>query len=134
VEKLNCVLLVDDDITTNFLNESLIEEMEIAKQVMVAQNGEEALELVERHFKEHGHCPQLILLDINMPVMDGFDFLEAYQKLDLKDKDAVHIVMLTTSSNPVDIYKVKEFGVSDFLSKPLTEEGLKGILNKYSKS
>lgn len=71
MKKLNCVLLVDDDITTNFLNESLIEEMDIAKQIMVAQNGKEALELIERYFNEESSCPQLILLDINMPVMDG---------------------------------------------------------------
>lgn len=62
------------------------------------------------------------------------DFLEAYQGLDMKDKETVQIVMLTTSSNPVDTHKVKEFGVSDFLNKPLTEEGLKELLNKYSKS
>jgi CheY-like chemotaxis protein len=129
VKKLNCILLVDDDITTNFLNESLIEEIGITKQVLVAQNGKEGIEMVERYFQEQAACPQLILLDINMPVMDGFEFLEAFQKLDFEHKDSIVIIILTTSLNPIDVHKVKELGVSGFLSKPLTEEILNEILN-----
>ena len=129
MEKLSCILLVDDDDTTNFLNESLIEEMKVANQIMVANNGKEGLDQLESYFREHGSSPQLIFLDINMPVMDGFEFLENFQQLDEAHKASVKIIMLTTSSSPVDIQKIKNLGVNEFLSKPLTEEMLMRIVH-----
>ena len=130
MEKFNCILLVDDDATTNFLNESLIEEMKISHQVLVAYNGKEGLELLDNYFRVHGTYPELILLDINMPVMDGFEFLEAYQQLNREQTAAVKIIMLTTSSSQVDIQRIKKLGVSHFLSKPLTEEMLQNIVSE----
>ncbi len=120
--------MVDDDITTTYLNERLIKKLGIANQIMVARNGKEGLELVERFYKEQGILPELILLDINMPVMDGFEFLIEYRKLNIEDKESAQIVMLTTSSNPLDINKVRNLGVSGYLNKPLKAEGLNQIL------
>lgn len=77
--KLSCVLLVDDDPTTNFLNKLLLQRMEVAEQLLVAENGREALRTLTQTclLAEAPVCPALILLDVNMPIMNGFAFLEA---------------------------------------------------------
>ena len=83
--KLNCILLVDDDEPTNFLNQMVIEELDIAEQIRVAQNGQEALTYLKKTGigDENFPLPDLILLDINMPAMNGWEFLERYRKLNL---------------------------------------------------
>ncbi|MEX2595095.1 MAG: response regulator [Anditalea sp.] len=133
MRKLDRILLVDDDPTTNFLNELLINEMGITNELIIALNGQEALdELIETCIRNN-NCPNLILLDINMPVMNGFDFLKRFNELDFKNKHSIVVVMLTTSLNPRDNEKAKELKAKDHISKPLTKEGLKDILNKYFK-
>lgn len=130
MDKLSCTLLVDDDQVTNFTNQMLLEDMEVSEKVLVAHNGKEALQVIEQVCGEKD-CPQLILLDINMPVMNGFEFLKVYEKLNLVQKKSVVIVMLTTSLNPHDVDLLKEAPIQDFLNKPLTEEMVKALLKKH---
>lgn len=127
MKPINAILLIDDDEATNFMNGRLIEDMGITKELLIARNGLEALQIIQQRC-DAGGCPQLILLDINMPVMNGFEFLEAYQQLDFVYKQSVMIVMLTTSVNPKDLHKVQQLNLGNFLSKPLTEENLQTIL------
>jgi CheY-like chemotaxis protein len=134
-KKLNKILLVDDDYVTNFLNESLIQELEIAEQIKVANNGEEALGIVEgaciEQVNSHVHvCPDLILLDVNMPVMNGFEFLEAFERLKNCYKSKISVViMLTSSGNPTDLEMARKFDVAGYIYKPLTEEKLQQVLD-----
>lgn len=82
--KLCCILLVDDDSTTNYLNRKLLEKLAITDRVVVALNGHEALTVLATECPEASpSSPALIFLDINMPLMKGFEFLEAYQQLPL---------------------------------------------------
>jgi CheY-like chemotaxis protein len=130
MKKFSSVLLVDDDQITNFSNQILLEDMEVTQEVLVALNGLEALNLIERKCKE-GRCPQLILLDINMPVMNGFEFLQAYDELNVTCKQSVVVVMLTTSMNPVDVDRLRTLPVNGFLNKPLTEEMVRNLLLQH---
>lgn len=125
--KLNCILLVDDDEITNFINLNLLEDMQIASKVEITSNGKEAIQFLENNCMESS-CPELILLDINMPMMDGFEFLEHFQKLNLKNKNITKMVALTTSNNPKDIKKLQEYGVASLISKPLTKEKLENLI------
>lgn len=131
MQKLNCILLVDDDDITNFVHESLLEEADVTEEILVAKNGQEALNLLTQRFEESKEYPALIFLDINMPVMNGFEFLEKYQRLDESIKQSVHIVVLTTSLNIRDIERTRDTGIADFLNKPLTYEKLRGALEKH---
>jgi CheY-like chemotaxis protein len=128
--KLSCVLLVDDDSTSNFLNQSLLEDLAITEQILVAHNGVEALDVLQIQCTQD-NCPQLILLDINMPVMDGFEFLAAYKNLGLDHQQSVVIVMLTTSLNPSDVKQVDPGLVQGYLNKPLTKEMVHDLLQRH---
>lgn len=129
MKKLQYTLLVDDDEATNFINELLIEELDFTENLLIARNGREALDIIQELHRQEASLPQLILLDINMPVMDGFDFLDAFRALDCPGKEATTIVMLTTSLHQKDIDKVKEVGVTAYLNKPLTRQSLEDILS-----
>jgi CheY-like chemotaxis protein len=130
MNKLNGILLIDDDKTTNFINRLLLEDLAVANQVLVAENGREALRLVEQQDKA-GVCPTLILLDINMPIMSGFEFLEAYTHLDISCKESVVIIMLTTSLNIRDISRLQELPIKGLLSKPLTRQKVHDLLHQH---
>lgn len=117
MNKLSCILLVDDDQTTNFTNQLLLEDLELTDKILVAHNGKEAIEVIKQACADE-YCPQLILLDINMPVMNGFEFLEAYERLDLAHKQSVVIVMLTTSMNPKGMARLKQVQIKNVLNKP----------------
>ncbi|UOQ82886.1 response regulator [Hymenobacter sp. 5414T-23] len=122
-------LLVDDDPTTNYLNRKLLERIGFTDQVMVALNGQEALQVLNQHCQDNSPtCPTLLFLDVNMPLMDGFEFLTAYQKLPLAERQAIVIVMLTTSVHPRDLQRLEQLPVAGFLSKPLTEDKVKKVL------
>jgi len=131
---LNCVLLIDDDEPTNYINKMLIEESHCTKQVAVVQSGQAALNYLGNFASkpEPGQLPELIFLDINMPAMNGWEFLNKYSELKIENKKKIIIIMLTTSLNPDDeikAYNVPE--VAAFESKPLTREKLKRIVDKY---
>jgi CheY-like chemotaxis protein len=136
-KKLNCVLLVDDDRGTNFINQMIIKKSGIAHHVQTALNGKEALDFITNKGKyaAAGNVfpqPMLTLLDINMPVMDGWEFLEAYQALDENQKGKIIIVMLTTSLNPDDKNRADSISeVSDFKNKPLSREAFDDIIKTH---
>jgi len=129
--QLACVLLVDDDPTTNFLNEALLTHLGVAAHILVAQNGQQALRQLTELAPE---CPQLILLDVNMPGMNGIQFLEAYRHWPVARRQAI-VLMLTSSLHPRDVQRVQALEVvTDFLSKPLTREKVLYILATYFSS
>jgi CheY-like chemotaxis protein len=130
--KLPCVLLVDDDPTTNFLNRKLLERLAVADQVLVALNGQEALTVLEAQCAQQpAGSPLLVLLDVNMPVMNGLQFLEAYQQLPADRQCPTVMVMLTTSAHPQDVQRAQQLPVADFLSKPLTQEKVERVLYQH---
>jgi CheY-like chemotaxis protein len=130
---LPCVLLVDDDATTNFLNRSLLTRLGVAERILVAEDGEQALHNLNQYCSSPTlSCPVLILLDVNMPGMNGIEFLEEYQHLPLTTQHAIVIVMLTTSLHPHDVQRVEKLGmVASFISKPLTSEKVQTLVRTH---
>lgn len=136
MKKIECILLVDDSVSTNFYNKKLIENVGAADQVHEAENGMIALDYICKRGKFEGDfpIPNIIFLDINMPKMNGFEFLEAYTKLNINSKLKTLIIFLTTSNWTKDKLKAIESGlVHDFLEKPLTKENLKKITQFYNR-
>jgi CheY-like chemotaxis protein len=131
---LNLILLVDDDDTTNHVNKRLLTRLQVAREIKVLTNGQEAIDyLREASGPDAGHLrPDLIFLDIKMPVMDGFTFLEAYEKAGLPLQSSIIILMLTSSASFYDLERLKSFPrVKKHYSKALTEADVKEIMGEY---
>jgi CheY-like chemotaxis protein len=129
---LNCVLLIDNDEPTNFLHKMIIERHGCAEKIEVCESAIKALEFLKLKVNDCYANPDLIFLDINMPVMDGWDFMEEYEKLPEDQKGNIVIVMLTTSLNPSDEKKAKQFEeIAGFKNKPMSYKMLDDILQEY---
>jgi CheY-like chemotaxis protein len=127
-KKLSCILLIDDDYDDNVFHKIIISKMDIAEAIDEVNDGVEALE----HLKGRKLPPELIFLDINMPRMNGWEFLEQYKDLDIKQKARTIVMMLSTSANPDEIKKAQQIEeVSGFKTKPLSKEMLTEILKQF---
>ena len=131
MKKVNCILLIDDNEADNYLHSKAILSTGVFNHLEVATGGEAALAYLQKAGDNAAPKPDLIFLDINMPGMDGFEFLEEYHKLDPALKSQMVVFMLTSSLMPEDNEKAMNSGeVSDFLNKPLTEETVQKIVEK----
>ncbi|MCH2223183.1 MAG: response regulator [Crocinitomicaceae bacterium] len=131
MKQLEHLLLVDDDPTTNFFNKHLVGKVRAFKHIHEASNGKEALEII-KEMNVKGTQPDMILLDINMPIMDGFEFLDNYSVLDESMKSSVVICMLTTSLAKEDLERSKKYAVlDDYIDKPLYEAKILELIEKH---
>ncbi len=123
------ILLVDDDYIFNFLNQQVLERMGIANEIHTALNGKEALSLISPNAHRPHITPDVILLDLNMPIMDGFAFIDAIKESNIPGKEKISIIIVSSSLNPKDVTRAMEKGIDYYLSKPLAIAELKEILN-----
>ena len=130
MKKLTSILLVDDDPIANYVNKTLLEKIDDVEHVMTASNGKVALQILEQQSAPEAY-PALILLDINMPVMNGIEFMQAYKDLDVKGKDAIKVIILTTSNHPRDLACFTDLPIAGFMNKPLTSEKIAGLLAEH---
>ncbi|AOW11216.1 response regulator [Flavobacterium gilvum] len=137
MKKLNSVLLIDDDAATNFISKMLIKKAGITDHIETVLNGKQALEYLTNtgdyeRLDSIYPKPMLILLDINMPIMDGWEFAEAYSKLNENQKEGTVVVMLSSSLNPDDKERASSLpAISSFQNKPLTTERLTSIIDTF---
>jgi len=131
MKQLNSILLVDDDFTANFLHKVILNDMGIVREILTALDGEEAIQVLSSLCAAN-KCPDLILLDINMPKMNGFEVLEKVKSLNLSNisGNAV-VVMLSSSLNPSDVKRAGEMNAKRYLSKPLHEEEMRQLLDDF---
>lgn len=130
--KLRKVLLIDDDKITNFVNSRLIKKNGQVEHIDVALNGLEAISYLDSLSQKGDDLPDLVLLDVNMPGMNGWEFLESYAPKLKGFNEMTTIVMLSTSLNPDDKTKAESFGVvARYVTKPLTDDVLQGIVSDF---
>jgi CheY-like chemotaxis protein len=131
INNLNYIMLIDDDEDDNFFHERAIKKVANEIVVRAHRSAEEALAILKEE-QNKNNLPGLIFLDINMPGMNGWEFLEEYNKLDKSLQSKVIVIMLTTSNNEADKRKAKSWDfVSDYITKPLTKQGVEAIFAKY---
>ncbi len=136
MKKVNCILLIDDNHADNVYHSIIIRKAGICNHIKVAENGREGIDYIikcaDSNHSNDFPKPELIYLDINMPGMNGFEFLEEYEKLDHDLKSKIVIVMLSTSLNPDDEKTARDNKeVAEFKNKPLTIEMLQDTVERY---
>jgi CheY-like chemotaxis protein len=130
--KLNCVLLIDDDEATNFYHTIVLEDECTSVHIQSVRSAKEGLDYLLRK-GDYSNYPQpgLIFLDLNMPGMTGWDFLEEYDELSKDIHDRAVVTILTTSLNPDDRERAASISaVKEFVNKPLTPEAFWKVVNE----
>lgn len=124
MKRFKKALLIDDDRINNYLSEEVIKEANITEEVVTLTDGQKALSYLKNLEIPESDTPYkiLVLLDLNMPVMDGFEFMDEFKALNLRAEFL--IVVLTSSDNHRDKEKIETYNIYNFISKPITEQKL----------
>ncbi|MDH5396700.1 MAG: response regulator [Cyclobacteriaceae bacterium] len=131
-KKYNSVMLIDDNEIDNLINQKMIEAVNISENIYTHTGAKSAIEFLRNLEKVKGVAdevlPDVIFLDIDMPLMDGFQFLDEFLKLEQSTQSKCRIVMLTSSINPQDVSKSKKYTcVKKYVNKPLTQNTLETL-------
>ena len=126
MNKIDILCVIDDDPIYIFGIKKIITLSNFSNSVMIFKNGQEAINNLKPIIASGENIPEVILLDINMPIMDGWQFLDEFIQIPCKQK--VYIYIVSSSIDPADQEKIKEYGnISNFIVKPITIENLKEI-------
>lgn len=118
--------VVDDDEIFVFVLRKLLEKSDHFDEVINIGNGSEAIEMLNNQYHKNGQLPELIFLDLNMPILDGWHFLDAIEQLEFKDRLEIHVI--SSSIDTREIEKAKAYpAVKSFVSKPVTLNWLNSL-------
>lgn len=117
------VWLIDDDEVFVFLTKKLIAQTEQAVILETYINGQDAIDRLREVSADESALPDLILLDLNMPVMDGWEFLNAFQEVEFSAPDKIHLYIVTSSISPYEVERAKQIpAVQEFIVKPMVKQ------------
>ncbi len=126
--KFENILLIEDDPITVMVCDRIIKMIGFGNHVQTKENGQEGIDYINNAIKENKELPDIIFLDINMPIMNGWDFLEAFEAIKQQLIKVPRILILSSTVDPEDYKKAEKFSaVEGFISKPLTQEHLNDI-------
>ena len=133
MKKIDIAFVVDDDPIYVFGIKRAIEIVGFCKELMVFENGQEALDSIIGILTSNKELPDVILLDLNMPVMDGWEFIEEFIKIPCPKDILIYVV--SSSIDPEDIKRAKSLeSVSGYVVKPISLDSLKDILMEFQKA
>lgn len=129
MRKIELLALVDDDDTFVFITKKIIEKTNHVKEIKVFSNGLEALDYLKENLNSEYKLPDIIFLDLSMPIMDGWQFLDEFTTLETQKTSKIIIYICSSSISPHDIMKAKKMSaVSDFIIKPVTKDKFSEII------
>jgi CheY-like chemotaxis protein len=130
MKKVQVCCIIDDDPIFIYGTKRIIEKVDFCNKIIVYNNGQEAIDGIYELIKTKEQLPDVILLDINMPVMDGWEFLVEFKKLQNLFSKKIHVYIASSSVDPRDIERVKNYKeVSDYILKPITPDDLGKIIS-----
>jgi CheY-like chemotaxis protein len=121
------IVLIDDNSVTNYLHRAMINDLDLGYEIVTCENGKLGLDFLESGFQDQS-VPKLILVDLNMPVMDGFEFIENYKARHYNELYPTILAVVTTSTNPRDMERIKDLGITSCLAKPLKKDQIMKLL------
>ena len=132
MKKVKQLLLIEDDQVSAFLSQTTIEEIGIAEDIVVCENGKQALEHLKKGIEATTtpeiYFPELIFLDLNMPVMDGYEFFNEFIKIEeLKEKN-IHVIIVSSASREKEQKRIEALPASGYIEKPIDEHKLATVL------
>lgn len=128
------ILIIDDDKLLNKINEKVLVAAGVVSELHIVLNGRQAIEYLENRLEKNYSLPEIIVLDLHMPVMDGFAFIEAFNKMDFHGKSKIELVVFTSSSSPKDKQKALAAGIRHYLNKPYLLRGLVDIMMRQNEN
>jgi len=132
MKKVNSAFIIDDDDIFIYGTRRVMQELNFCENISVFKNGQEAIDGIKEHIKLGKELPDVILLDINMPIMNGWDFLEELAQTPNLNKNKVLLYLISSSVDPVDIDRAKKIElVTNYFIKPITPKQVKEILKEF---
>jgi len=129
MNKIDVACIIDDDPIFIFGAKRMMEISDFCNSFMIFKNGEEAITNLKPIMKNGDAVPDIILLDINMPIMDGWEFLDEFVTIESHKTTTIYIV--SSSIDPMDLERAKRYdNVSNYIIKPISLETLKGLLQE----
>ena len=125
---MNILLIDDDDISSFIVNVSLQKRGVPLEKIHIALGGQKALNILTDWYATSKMVPDVILIDLNMPEMNGFEFIEAFNKLDLARTNRTRLIIVTSSDDDVDKKRAKDLGIMHFITKPVSPADICEIL------
>ncbi|AIZ43654.1 response regulator [Cellulophaga baltica] len=133
IEYVENACVIDDDPISVFGLKKTIRETKFCKEIIVYENGFEAINGLKDLLNTNGNIPPIIFLDLNMPIMDGWDFLEDFIKIPEENRNNVRIYIVSSSVDPRDLIKAKSYSeVNNFFVKPVTTNDLQKVIDEIS--
>ncbi|MGY8915133.1 MAG: response regulator [Flavobacteriales bacterium] len=128
--KLNSSCILDDDAIVVYGTKKIMQKIDFCDEILVFSNGQDAMDGLKLMATQNKTLPSVIFLDINMPIMDGWEFLEDFVKIPNNNRENVTIYIISSSIDPIDIQKVQLYGlVNNYILKPIRIVDLEKVLN-----
>jgi CheY-like chemotaxis protein len=132
MKKIQKLCVIDDDKIFRFAIDKAAKQTGMVEEVIFFRDGEEGINFIRKNISNESELPDIILLDINMPIMNGWEFLEAYINLESTITKKAPIYILSSSIDRKDFKKSDSFTcIKEYLVKPFTQEKLKQVFNDY---
>ncbi|MFZ1807528.1 MAG: response regulator [Cyclobacteriaceae bacterium] len=129
MSKAVVICIIDDDDVYQYTVTRALKSSSLAKKILVFSDGEEAIDFMSDNIANKESLPDVIFLDVNMPIMDGWEFLEEYVKLKPRVGKIITIYMVTSSVDPVDVERAEKFSeISDYLVKPIQPDQIRELV------
>lgn len=128
------ISVVDDDEIYQYTIKRTLNLLKLTKKVLIFSDGEEAIEFLEENIQDEETLPDVIFLDINMPIMDGFEFMDEFIKLKPRTGKKIIVYMVSSSVDPVDLERAQKINeISDYIVKPIGENQVLNIIESLKK-
>ncbi|MGJ8658240.1 response regulator [Cellulophaga fucicola] len=133
MKKIHSACIIDDDPIFVYGTKRIMNDVDFCEEIHVFENGLDAIEELNRLRVAKEKLPKLIFLDLNMPIMNGWEFLDDFQKIPGHIREGVIIYIISSSIDPRDIERVKTYDiVSDYILKPVTPKDLQNLLEELA--